>query len=81
MGRKCIEFSRAGLELRDKETQAALYLLRVRLDAISAKVSRLEFAILKQRTFSRREIGEPAIIAALLVLAGLLGFSLVSRLL
>jgi hypothetical protein len=53
----------------------------VRLDAIAAKVSRLGLSFRKQRSFLRREFRETAIIAALLMLSGFLGFSLVLRLL
>jgi hypothetical protein len=78
------EFPRDDLELPieyRQDEQTALDLLRLRLDANTAKVSRLEVAFQKQRAFWRREVGYAAIIGALLMLSGLLGFSLVSRLL
>jgi hypothetical protein len=78
------EFLRSPFELRNKgwqDSQAALDVLRRRVDAISAKVSRLELRFHKQRAFLRREIREAAVIGAVLMLAVLLGFSLVSRLL
>jgi hypothetical protein len=78
------DFSEDGLGLLSEgrqEEQTALDLLRLRLDTITAKLSRLEVAFHKQRVFWRREVGYAAIIGALLMLSGLLGFSLVWRLL
>jgi hypothetical protein len=64
-----------------QEEQTAPDLLRLRLDTITAKLSRLEVAFQKQRIVWRREVGYAAIIGALLMLSGVLGFSLVWRLL
>jgi hypothetical protein len=76
------EFSRDDLEPQiesRQDEQTALDLLRLRLDANTAKVSRLEVAFQKQRAFWRREVGYAAIIGALLMLSGLLGFVLIMR--
>jgi hypothetical protein len=84
VARRSADFLRSPLELRNKgwqDTQTALNVLRRRLDTISAKVSRLELRFQKQRVLLRREIAEAGIIGAVLMLFGLLGFSLVSRLL
>jgi hypothetical protein len=64
-----------------RETQAALDSLHLRLDAIAAKVFRLEVALQKQRALLRRDSRDGAIIGALLMLSGLLAFALVARLL
>jgi hypothetical protein len=84
VARRSAEFLRSPFELPNKgwqDTQRGLDILRVRLDAIAAKVSRLELSFRKQSAFLRREFRETAIIAALLMLSGFLGFSLVLRLL
>jgi hypothetical protein len=78
------DFSQDGLGLLSEcreEEQTALDLLRLRLDTIAAKVSRLEVAFRKQSALWRREVGYAAIIGALLMLSGLLGSGLVWRLL
>jgi hypothetical protein len=78
------ELSGDALELPSEgrqEEPTALDLLRLRVDAISAKLFRLEVAFQKQRVFWRREVGYAAIIGALVVLSGVLGFSLVWQML
>jgi hypothetical protein len=63
-----------------QDEQTALDLLRLRVDTITGKISRLELAFQKQRVFWRREAVYAAIIAALVMLSGVLGFALVWRL-
>jgi hypothetical protein len=67
-----------GSEGRQDE-QTAVDLLRLRLDTISVKLSRLELAFQNQRAFWRREAAYAAIIGALVMLSGVLGFALVWR--
>jgi hypothetical protein len=78
------EFSERASGLRSEgqqDEQTALDLLRLRLETIAAKVSRLEVCLEKRRAFWRREVGYAAIIGALVVLSGVLGFGLVLRVL
>ena len=78
------ELSEDALGLRSEgrqDEQTALDLIRLRLDTIAAKVSRLEVGLEKQRAFWRREVGYAAIIGALVVLSGVLGFGLALRVL
>jgi hypothetical protein len=77
-----LEFSRDGLaprKTRRQDTQEALDVMRLRLDALTAKISKLELGMETRRAFWRREIGDAAIITALLILSGIIGFSLLSR--
>jgi hypothetical protein len=53
--------------------------MQLRLDALTAKISKLELGMETRRAFWRHEMGDAAIIAALLILSGILGFSLLSR--
>ncbi len=74
------EFPEHGLGLPSEgqqDEQTALDLLRLRLDTIATKVSHLELAFQKQRVFWRREAGYAFVIGALVVLSGVLGFTLV----
>jgi hypothetical protein len=82
MGRNWVEFAKDTFEPRNEggqDTREALNVLR-RLDAIAARVSRLELCLQKQRAFWRRDIKYATIITALITLCGLLGFGLIWRL-
>jgi hypothetical protein len=59
-----------------QERQAALDSLRLRLDTVTATVSRLERGLQERRAFWRPNLGEAAIIAAVLTLSGLLWITL-----
>ena len=64
-----------------QDTQTALEILSFMLDVITVKVLRLEDRFRNQRALLRRETRETAMIALLLMLAGVIGFAVVWRLL
>jgi len=60
-------------------TQEALEDLRSRLDALISAVERLERQNQERQAFWRRELGDAAIIAAVLMLSGLFGLKLLGQ--
>jgi hypothetical protein len=62
-----------------KDTKKVLEILSFMFDVIMTKVLRLGLSLQKQRACLRRETAEAAIIASLLMLAGLASFTVVLR--
>ena len=84
MAGRISEFLRSPFERRKsgwQDTQTALEILSFMLDVITIKVLRLERSFRNQRARLRRETRETAMIALLLMLAGVIGFAVVWRLL